>query len=75
MNKCRRCGKDTNASTTTHVAEEQGKWFAFVNVPAQICPNYGEVWLDEATLQRIDQLLEEGNPTLTVPAWDFSSQA
>ena len=40
---------DTAPATTTVTLERDGMTLVFKNVPAQVCQNCGEAYLDEAT--------------------------
>lgn len=39
-----------------------------------VCGACGEVWIEEATLQEIDRLIREGEPTrkMETPVYDFA---
>jgi hypothetical protein len=47
--------------------------YVFENVPAKICGECREIWIDEEVLQQIDQLIETGVPERKVetPVYDF----
>jgi YgiT-type zinc finger domain-containing protein len=46
--KCIVCKQaETNPGTTTVTLERRGATFVFKDVPAQICPNCGEDYLDD----------------------------
>ena len=48
----------TNPGTTTVTLERLGATFVFKDVPAQVCPNCGEDYLDDAVA---DSLLKSAN--------------
>ena len=58
----------------THQEQRGSKFYLFHNVPAQVCDACGEVWIEEKTLQKIDQLIEKGHPTRKVqtPLFDLA---
>ena len=46
--KCIVCKQaETSAGTTTVTLDRQGATFVFRDVPAQVCPNCGENYLDD----------------------------
>ena len=58
--KCVICKNgETYASTTTVTLERDGAVVAFKNVPAQVCRNCGEAYVDEAVTARILQAAEQ----------------
>lgn len=44
---------ETQPGTTTVTLEREGMTLVFKNVPAQVCENCGEAYLDEATTARL----------------------
>ncbi|MEW6579568.1 MAG: type II toxin-antitoxin system MqsA family antitoxin [Chloroflexota bacterium] len=50
---------DTAPATTTVTLERGGMTLVFKNVPAQVCENCGEAYLDEATTARLLATAEE----------------
>lgn len=72
--RCAVCGGGLRSTTLTHEARRGVALHLFQNVPAQACIACGEVWIEEATLQAIDQLIREGIPTRTVqtPLYDLA---
>ena len=74
---CGICGKELRSTSITHQTRRGDKLYIFQNVPAQVCSACGEVWIEEATLQEIDRLIREGEPTRKVetPVYDFNLAA
>ncbi len=63
--KCIVCKQaDTTAGTTTVTLDRQGATFVFKGVPAQVCPNCGEDYLDDTVssslLQSADAMVAAG---------------
>jgi YgiT-type zinc finger domain-containing protein len=73
-NRCAMCGNKLRATTITHEEKRGNKLYIFQNVPAQVCEECAEIWIEEKTLQAIDRLIKEGEPTRTVetPVYDFA---
>ena len=73
--RCAVCGGRLHPTTITHEEKRESRLSLFQNVPAQVCSACGEVWVEEATLQEIDRLLREGEPTYKVetPVYDFAA--
>ncbi len=71
---CAVCGGELRSTTITHEERRVNNLYLFQNVPAQICTACGEVWIEEATLQEIDRLIREGEPTRKVetPVYDLA---
>ena len=71
---CAICSGGLMKFTITHEERRGINLFLFENVPAQVCAGCGEIWFDEATLQQIDRLIKEGEPTRKVktPIYDFA---
>ena len=61
--RCGICGKDLRSTTITHQTRRGNRLYIFENVPAQVCSACGEVWIEETTLEEIDRLIKEGEPT------------
>jgi YgiT-type zinc finger domain-containing protein len=52
--KCLMCKNEkTIDGTTTVTFERDGMTLVIKNVPAQVCPNCGEAYVDEATTARL----------------------
>jgi YgiT-type zinc finger domain-containing protein len=62
QNLCATCGGKLKDTTITHEERRGSQLYLFQNVPAQVCEACGEIWIDEAVLQEIDQLIENGQP-------------
>jgi YgiT-type zinc finger domain-containing protein len=71
---CAPCGWKCEATTITHAVKRGTHIYLFQNVPAKICGECREIWIDEEVLQQIDQLIETGVPVRKVetPVYDFS---
>ena len=71
---CSVCGGELRNTTITHEERRGDKLYLFQNVPAQVCDECGELWIEEKTLQRIDRLIKKGHPTRKVqtPVYDLA---
>lgn len=50
----------------------------FENVPAEVCPQCGEIWIDGKTLEKIEKVFLKGKKpsyTITVPVWHLKKAA
>lgn len=57
--KCVICNLGTTRpGTTTMTLERENSTLVVKQVPAQVCENCGEAWLDEDTVDRLESLLE-----------------
>lgn len=72
--RCAVCGGELRSTTITHEERRTNNLYLFQHVPAQVCSVCGEVWIEEATLQEIDRLIREGEPTRKVetPVYDLA---
>jgi YgiT-type zinc finger domain-containing protein len=72
--RCAVCGGELRHTTVTHEERRGTKLYLFQNVPAQVCTACGEAWIEEATLQAIERLIREGEPTRKVetPVYDLA---
>jgi len=57
---CAVCGGTQQPTTITHHARRGGTIYVFENVPAYVCDQCGEVWIDGSVLHRIDKLIAAG---------------
>jgi YgiT-type zinc finger domain-containing protein len=58
--KCVICKQaQTKAGTTTLTLERGGATFVVKNVPAQVCPNCGEAYVDEDTTAQVLRTAEQ----------------
>lgn len=48
----------TRPGTTTMTLERENSTLVVKQVPAQVCDNCGEAWLEEDTVARLEALLE-----------------
>ena len=58
---CAKCGGSLERKTITHQQPWGAELFEFENVPALVCRQCGEVWLDSKVTQAIDSIIEQ-NP-------------
>ena len=72
--RCAVCGGELRPTAITHEERRGTNFYLFQNVPAQVCSACGEVWIEEATLQKIDRLIREGEPIRKVetPVYDLA---
>ena len=72
---CAVCGGELRSTTITHEERRGEDLCLFRNVPAQVCSVCGEIWIEEATLQEMDRLIENGKPTRKVetPVYDLAA--
>lgn len=58
--KCIMCKNESTAEgTTTMTFERDGMTLVIKNVPAQVCPNCGEAYVDEKITTQLLELAEE----------------
>lgn len=71
---CAICGQALRKTTINPQERRGSAFYLFQNVPAQVCGGCGEIWIEEATLQKLDRLIKRGKPTrrLQTPVYDFS---
>ena len=71
---CAACGGTCEVTTITHEVKRGTRLYVFENVPATICGECREIWIDEEVLQEIDKLIEYGVPVrkIETPVYDFS---
>ena len=71
--RCAVCGGTLRDTTITHEERRGLKVYLFQNVPAQVCEACGDIWIEEMTLQEIDRLIDQGEPTrqIETPVFDF----
>ena len=71
---CAACGGTCETTTITHEVKRGTHIYLFQNVPAKICGECRELWIDEEVLQEIDKLIEYGVPVrkIETPVYDFS---
>lgn len=74
---CPICGGRLRQTTITHEEKRGSKLYLFQNVPAEVCASCGEIWLAEATLKTVDDLIERGQPTdkIETPVYDLAIAA
>jgi len=71
---CVLCGGTLEATTITHEVKRGTDIYLFQNVPAKICGECRDIWIDDEVLEQIDRLIETGVPVRKVetPVYDFS---
>jgi YgiT-type zinc finger domain-containing protein len=71
---CVLCGGKLEATTITHEVKRGTHISLFQNVPAKICSECRDIWIDDEVLEQIDRLIESGVPVRKVetPVYDFS---
>jgi YgiT-type zinc finger domain-containing protein len=71
---CVLCGGTLEATTITHEVKRGTHIYLFQNVPAKICSECRDIWIDDEVLEQIDRLIETGVPVRKVetPVYDFS---
>lgn len=62
---CFSCKGDVEKSTTTYMTEYNGRYIIIKNVPCTKCTQCGEEYLNGATLQNIEHILETLKNMLT----------
>lgn len=73
---CFTCKGDVELSTTTYMTECNGCFLIIKNVPCTKCKQCGEEYLNGATLQKIEKILEKLKDMLTeVAIVDFNKAA
>jgi YgiT-type zinc finger domain-containing protein len=72
MMRCTMCDNgERRPARRLYVEERDGRVAVVTGVPMEECPAYGEVWLDEAVVLRLDALLTEMLATETVAIRPF----
>jgi len=73
--RCAICGGSLRPTTVTHEERRRLRLYLFRHVPAKTCTVCGEVWIDDATLQKVDRLRREGEPVrkIQTPVYDFAA--
>ena len=57
--KCAVCGGRLEERTITHRQPWGKELFEFENVPAMVCRQCGEVWLDANVMELIEQVIQQ----------------
>ena len=65
MKMCFMCKGDLKESTTTYMTDFNGSYIIIKNVPCTQCTQCGEVYLNGATLMKIEKILERLKSALT----------
>lgn len=52
---------------------KDGKPVVITNVPALVCDECGEEWLEHDTMQQIEQVLESGEQAGSVPLYEYAA--
>ncbi len=75
---CPLCGGAIERQLVTHQErDEQGGFYVFMNVPAQVCGQCGEIWLPAETLRQLDEAIENAQPagTIEAPVYDLAGRS
>jgi YgiT-type zinc finger domain-containing protein len=56
---CPLCGGTKTAGATTYTVDAGGGVLVVKDVPARVCEQCGEAWFDDATMKRLETLVEE----------------
>lgn len=64
-NPCSVCGAQLETKTITYTQTIDGKVYIVVDVPAQVCPQCGEIYLSPETVDAIQEQIEHGQATET----------
>ena len=56
---CARCGGSLERKTIIHQQPWGDELYEFENVPAQVCSQCGEVWLEAEVGQLIDKIIQQ----------------
>ena len=56
---CARCGGSLEQKTITHQQPWGAELYEFENVPALVCRQCNEVWLDSKVTQAIDAIIQQ----------------
>ena len=58
-NACAQCGGNLEPQNTTHRQQWGEELYEFENVPALVCVQCGEVWLEAEVGQLIDKIIQQ----------------
>jgi len=75
MDRCPFCGGDLEERAIRYPQEYEGRIVILANVPAQVCRQCGEVFLEPDVIERVQRLVWESPPprqTLEVPVYDLA---
>jgi HTH-type transcriptional regulator / antitoxin MqsA len=56
---CAKCGGSLEHKTITHQQPWGGELYEFENVPALVCRQCGEVWLEAGVAQLIERIIQQ----------------
>lgn len=60
MTRCGRCDQgDRRSERRAHLAERNGRTALVLDVPVEVCPACGQVWLAMPVAKRLDQLFDQ----------------
>ena len=73
---CPLCGGKLHNDLVTHTEQdEQGHFFIYENVPAQVCEKCGEYLLSDETVEELDRLTEvKPDRKIEAPVYDLALQ-
>lgn len=76
--KCANCGGLLVAQKIMYEKNVGGRRVFFEDVPARICSNCDEIWIDGKTAEKMERIYQKGlKPTrrITLPVWSLSKVA
>ncbi len=60
MNRCERCDQgERQADRRARLAEREGRTALVLDVPVEVCPSCGQVWLTMPVAKRLDLLFDQ----------------
>jgi YgiT-type zinc finger domain-containing protein len=71
---CPVCGGTLSEQLVTHTEQdEQGHFYIYENVPAQVCEACGEYLLSDETVSKMDRLVDKAKPDrkIEAPVYDL----
>ncbi len=72
---CPICGGALSNQLVTHTEQdEQGRFYIYENVPAQVCEECGDYLLSDETVEKMDKLVEQAKPDrkIEAPVYDLA---
>jgi YgiT-type zinc finger domain-containing protein len=73
--RCYFCGADTEARSVTVDERWEGRLVSVEDVPADVCPQCGEVYYGPEAVRRLEELRRQRPPatTIQVPVYTFAA--
>ncbi len=56
--RCPLCGGDKELGTTTHAVDFGAGVVVVRDVPAYVCTQCGDAWIEDATAERLEQIVD-----------------